>query len=551
MAQAEIDKVAAQPGAEIARIVAEVDAAFGASDFPRAFQLADFAIERGMEHPTLFNARARGFDGQGRHREALADYERLRGYFPRHPGANMLVGSCHLKLERWADALAAFDTALAISPNLPLAHERRAMALGMLGEVGQAHQAYLRAVELKPDLADALGSLALSSLQARDVAAAAAYAQRALAADSQNAIGTVTLAMLDIAAGDISAAESKLLAVCGHRLLGRDPRVNYAVSSLAEVLDKKDCVEAAFAGHTALNRSRRALNAPRFAEFRASERVARLSAYFEECAIWPKRDEVLADSYGAAGHAFLLGFMRSGTTLLEAVLAGSPEIVALDERDCLYRSAQAFFGSEDGLDRLAGLSTEGAAVWRQGYWDAVNRHGLDVRGKVFMDKMPLHTLRLPLIARIFPEAKIVFALRDPRDVVLSCFRHRFDVSPETFEFLDLEDCAHYYASVMHLAKLYREKLPLRLLFHRYEDMVDDFDPSVQAVCEFIGVEWRRSMRDFAGGADIINEGSVSAAQVKRGLYKGAAGQWRRYRKQLEPILPILQPWVEEYDYPAE
>jgi len=167
-----------------------------------------------------------------------------------------------------------------------------------------------------------------------------------------------------------------------------------------------------------------------------------------------------------------------------------------------------------------------------------------------VDKLPFNSLKLPLIAKLFPDAKILFAIRDPRDVVLSAFRQRFEINTDNFEFLRLDDCARYYATIMRLVTLYREKLPLDLHEHRYEDLVADFDTSVRAVCAFIGIDWNDSMRNFAAAPRSVDARSASAPQIRRGLYSGA-GQWRRYRDELAPILPILEPWIARFGYPTE
>ena len=88
---------------------------------------------------------------------------------------------------------------------------------------------------------------------------------------------------------------------------------------------------------------------------------------------------------------------------------------------------------------------------RAAYWQLVAKAGIDMAGKMFVDKHPLNTLKLPLIARLFPRAKILFACRDPRDVVLSCFRHRFQMSAPIYEMLSLQGAARYYDAVMALA----------------------------------------------------------------------------------------------------
>jgi len=197
---------------------------------------------------------------------------------------------------------------------------------------------------------------------------------------------------------------------------------------------------------------------------------------------------------------------------------------------------------------LAVLEDVELDVWRDAYWKSVRESGASAGCRVFVDKVPLNSLRLPLIAQLFPAARVLLALRDPRDVVFSTFRHRFNMSPTSFEFLQLEDCARYYAAVMRFVAQSRQELPLHVLEHRYEDMIADFDGAIRRVCEFIGLEWIEAMRDFTNAAQTIDRQSQSASQVRRGLYRGAIAQWRRYKDYLAPAMPILEPWIDRFGY---
>ena len=136
-------------------------------------------------------------------------------------------------------------------------------------------------------------------------------------------------------------------------------------------------------------------------------------------------------------------------------------------------------------------------------------------------------------------------------MVFSCFRRHFSVNATTYELLRLDDAARYYAAVMRLAELCAERYPLARHTHRYEDMVRDFDGSVRAVCEFIGVHWKDEMRDFSASARERTIRSPSASQVRRKLYDDGVGQWRRYASQLKPALPILAPWIQKFGYEPE
>jgi hypothetical protein len=133
-----------------------------------------------------------------------------------------------------------------------------------------------------------------------------------------------------------------------------------------------------------------------------------------------------------------MALFRSGTTLLEVVLDGHPGIASLEEHDLLTEGIQAFMGEPLNLDRLAQADERALQALRLAYWQRVREGGVDVTGKLFLDKHPINTLYLTLIARLFPCAKILFMRRDPRDVVLSCYRRRFKMGPAMYQMLTLE-----------------------------------------------------------------------------------------------------------------
>jgi hypothetical protein len=202
----------------------------------------------------------------------------------------------------------------------------------------------------------------------------------------------------------------------------------------------------------------------------------------------------------------------------------------------------------------SGLAEAGEAriqPLREAYWRRVAEFGAKVQDKVFIDKLPFNTLSLPVILKLFPAAKILFAVRDPRDVVWSCFRRRFDINSLTYEFLDLSRTAAAYDGTMRLAERMREKVGFSEHQLVYERLVDDFEGELKSACAFIGVDWRPDLSNFADRARRGEVASASAAQIARGLYVDGAGQWRRYRDQLAAILPVLAPWVERYSYPPE
>ena len=212
------------------------------------------------------------------------------------------------------------------------------------------------------------------------------------------------------------------------------------------------------------------------------------------------------------------------------MLSSHPDIVTLEEGRPPATAGNDLLASDADLARLATLTPAGAGAARRTYWRGVSQAlGEPIADRIFVDKMPLHTASLLLIARLFPDARILFALRDPRDVALSCFRRRFRVNAAMFEFLTLEGVARYYDAVMRLATLCRQRLPLAFAEVRHEAVVADFDGEVGRGLDFIGAPWNASVRDFAAQARGIAR-TPSTAQVARGLNADGVGQRApRYR----------------------
>jgi tetratricopeptide (TPR) repeat protein len=533
--------------ADFAAALSAVEAALWASDLSRAMQLSDDAVTRGAGHPTLLGLAGLKHMHAGDNHAALPLLLRAREQAPRHADLLNALGECFSRLGRSREALDVFDSALKVAPEARF-HFGRAMALEELSQLDAARSGFEQVVALNPAHVDALARLALLALQRGDAASARNLAEKALAIAPHDATARIVLAHAALEQKDMAAAEQQV------SILVRDPSLGpvnraYAMSLAGDILDAQDRTSEAFAAYAASKAIQRDAFA---AQMEGVESVAmreqRLADYFRraEPASW--RASVDGPG-GPHTHVFLVGFPRSGTTLLEQVLAAHPDVAAMEERTCLMDSAAAFFGSDAGLDRLAALPDGELAHWRELYWKRVGEAGVQPSKPVFVDKMPLNAVFLPLVAKLFPGAKILFALRDPRDVVLSCFRRRFAMNAGMYEFTSLETTAAYYGTVMRLMDIYREKLALDVFETRHESLVRDFDGEAGSVCDFLGVEFRDEMRAFANRARAQTIDTPSGAQVARGLNTQGLDQWRRYATQLQPVLPWLAPFAARFGYP--
>jgi len=265
---------------------------------------------------------------------------------------------------------------------------------------------------------------------------------------------------------------------------------------------------------------------------------------------WASGPAPAAEADGASAHVFLLGFPRSGTTLLEVALDGHPRVASLEEHELLTPGVLAFMHEPLDFESLLQADAGALQALRASYWRQVREAGAELKGRVFVDKHPLNTLKLPLIARLFPRAKILFAYRDPRDVVQSCFRRRFSMNPAMYQLLTLPGTAAFYDATMRLAEQARTLLGLAWQAVRYESLVDDLELQLRAVCEFLDLEWVPELTDFAARAQAREHATPSTAQLARGLNRAGIGHWRNYQDTLAPILPTLEPWVERLGYGA-
>jgi tetratricopeptide (TPR) repeat protein len=533
-----------EPSCGHAELLHAVEKALHSGDMAGAMRLSEDAVTAGAEHPTLLSLAGLRRMGRADNAAALPLLLRARTLAPRHVGTLDALGQCLTRLGRPREALAVFDAALSVAPDARL-YFNKAMALEDASALDEARAALTRAIALAPAHAEALARLALLAAQRGDAGAARSFAERALKAKPGEPVARIALAMAALEEKDFAAGEAQISVLL--RMPDLTP-VNLAiVHGLAgDILDAQDKPAEAFTAYSAAKSTLRAAYAGTMTGESVRAREQSLADYFRKAEPMAWRG---AAAQSPRTHVFLIGFPRSGTTLLEQVLAAHPDVEAMEERACLVDSATEFFGSNQDLDRLAALGDGALAPWRQAYWNRVAETGPLPSKRVFIDKMPLNLVFLPLVAKLFPAAKILLALRDPRDVVLSCFRRRFAMNAGMYEFTSLDTAAAYYAAVMELTQVYSGMLALALCPTRHESLIADFAGEARRLCDFLGLEFHDEMGGFAWRARARNIDTPSGTQVARGLTAAGLGQWRRYREQLAPILPVLAPFVARFGYP--
>lgn len=312
---------------------------------------------------------------------------------------------------------------------------------------------------------------------------------------------------------------------------------------MVRIADALDDSQTAFEQAEAMNRS--VPDRDRWLSI-GSEYVASVRAVADRVtADWAAQVRPLPPLAERANPAFLVGFPRSGTTLLDTFLMGHTGTAVIEEVPLLTLAQQRLGDGEDLPQRTA----EELEAARNVYLDGISGHVPAGFGGLVIDKLPLNMLAPRFIHTLFPGARLIFAQRHPCDCVLSCFMQPFALNQSMACFLDLELAASFYDSAMTLWTRCTEVLPLDVHGVVYEELVEDPEAALRPLIAFLGLDWREDLLDHRSTARA--RGAISTPsydQVAQPLTRAPAGRWKRYEKQLEPVLPILLPWAERLGY---
>jgi hypothetical protein len=226
---------------------------------------------------------------------------------------------------------------------------------------------------------------------------------------------------------------------------------------------------------------------------------------------------------------------------------GHPETKVLEEFP-LMGAAEKVLGNVTDLPSRSRAQLEQA---RESYFAELDRHADPSFRGLVIDKLPLNMMALPMIFSLFPNARIIFAQRHPCDSVLSCFMQSFSMNNAMACFLTIEGAADLYDAAMGVFTRSRELLPLPVHTLVYEELISNPEQALRPLVDFLGLEWRSEILDHRSTARSRGAiGTPSYDQVTEPLSKAPSGRWRRYEKQLAPVLPVLLPWAERLGYSA-
>ena len=259
---------------------------------------------------------------------------------------------------------------------------------------------------------------------------------------------------------------------------------------------------------------------------------------------WPVLSEINKNS----DPTFLIGFPRSGTTLLDTILRSHPLIDVLEEKPIVDKFVELLNTKiKSDFKNLKDHKID--KEMRDFYFREKSNYSSKKNCKIVIDKMPLNTVYVGEIVRFFPNAKFIFAIRHPSDCVLSCFMQNFLLNNAMTNFLNLEDSAKLYNQVMILWELYNNKLKINFHMIRYEDLIENFETEVKKLLNYLGVDWSNKVTEFyktSKKRGMLNTPSYN--QVSQPLYTKSIGRWKNYQDQFQDISPILDKWIQKFSY---
>ena len=506
-----------------------------------SLEAAERSLALRADHFETRFTRARALLGLDRANSARESLLSLVDEHEARPDVMHALAVANLHCERPADALAVVDRALAADADSAALHVTRGSALVALGRGEDAVEAYRRAMALSPEELEAPVNLAQYYELANDIVAAEEAARGVLERAPRHAAAILVLARCRRRAGDYDGALAALELVHEADV---DPETFKAREfEMGAVHEKRRSAEDAWPHFQRANRIAAALaeqSGVDGASYRAAV-DAMLNWLSERApAQWATSPKP------ARAPIFVVGFQRSGTTLLDAMLGAQAGFEVMEEPRTLSRVV-ARLGNYP--ERLAAMSDEEVATARRVYWETVAELGVG-EAPYIVDKSPLGLVHGGLIHRLFPGASIVFALRHPYDVCLSCYMQDFALNAITANFTRLETTAALYAQVMTTWQRLQERLPLRVHTLRYESLVEEPVAELERLADFLDIDWEGGVE--AHRSHVRQRGLIdtpSYHQVGESIYRDAAYRWRRYKRHLEPVLETLAPFANAFGYP--
>jgi len=546
--------------------------------------------------------------------EAIKIYEKILAEHPNNFDANLNLGTIFAQSNNLKKATELWAKAIKINPKIPDAHNNLASIYMRLGEYDKASKHIKEAIRINPKFSLAYNNLGMLKTNTGFLEEGKSNFLKAIELDPKNIMAFYNLANLYQKLNDIENSENFYIKAIGinpmffeaynnlmnmYERIGENTKLKDIINksekyfidnssiklfkgkllfklkeykdainnlesiqfdlinktkeisrctTLAKCYDQIGDYKKAYKFFNLANENNFIINKDKIDKEKAINIIKERIDFFENPIIkeWP----IPNSNKIKKNPIFLIGFPRSGTTLLDTVLRSHPSIDVIEEKptiDIFIKKLKEKTFSN--LNNLKFLEDNLLDEMRNVYYESLSKYVKKDDKKICIDKMPLNIIHVGEIVRIFPKAKFILAIRHPCDTVLSCFMQSFVLNDSMANFLNLEDSSNMYNLTMTLWEKYLNVLKINYHTIKYEDVVSNFEVSIKKLLEFLELPWSENVTKFYETAEkrgIISTPSYD--QVNKPLYSKSINRWKNYESQFSNILPILKPWIERYGY---
>lgn len=473
-------------------------------------------------HSNLGNA----LQSLGRHEECISHYEQALALTPDYAPAYSNLANALRQMGRIESAIANYQQAILLQPGFAMAHYNLGIAYDEHGRPSDAVSSYRRALAIEPDYAEAHHNLgnALSELGQRDDAVL--HYQQAVALKPAYAEAHRNLARI---APDPTQIPVVSQLIRQPSLSETDAiHIHFALGNLYNNVGRFDKAFEHFNIGNSLKRKTIDFQSQMF-----SEHVDKLIAVYSQSLF----DKDQPAGSGSDLPVFIVGMPRSGTSLVEQIVASHPDIFGAGELASIGQIER------DIAERLAGLATYPECMnlcdptiarhFSDKYIDELRSYSSTA--KRISDKMPDNFMRLGLIKTLFPKARIIHCQRNALDTCVSNYLNYFETG-NTYSF-DLIELGNYYLDYMRLMKHWATLFSTDILNVNYENLVANQEKVSRELIRFLDLSWNDRCLDFHANSRSVN--TFSSLQVRQPIYSHAVSRWKNYERHLGPLLSIL------------
>ena len=517
-------------------------------NFSRAIRLFNKVIKINPNIADVHSNLGLVFKELGEFKKAENSIEQAIKINPNHFASHNNLGNIFKDLGKFEKAISCYEQAIQINPNYAKAHNNLGLIFLTLGKTQKAISYYEKAIKIEPHFIPAHNNL----MEIYERTNNDEKLKQSIASAQSLIKNALTIKLFEGILLYKNEKFSKSISILESIFFDKK-EANYEklrILNLAKFYDRIEDIDKAFNYFVKVNNltlQKKIIKS--IDKDKYLKKIKIRKNFFKKSKI--KQWINLKSSYKRKDPIFIIGFPRSGTTLLDSILRSHPLIEVVEEEPMVEKLVDSLNElPNDDFGDLKKIDNYQIQKIRKTYFDFLDDHINEKNNsKLYIDRMPINTIFVGDILRIFPNAKFITLIRHPCDCVLSCFMQDFVPNAQNVNFLNLNDTARFYEAVISLWIEYKSIFSFSYHEVKYENLVENLLPTVKSTLNFLELPWNDAVLEYTKTAKkrkLITTASYN--QVTKPIYSHASGRWKRYKKQISNIYLILEPLIKKFNY---